>query len=277
MAYETIIYDKPEDGIARITLNRPEARNAMSVKLIQELKAAANSAAEDESVGVLIYRGNGPSFCAGRDFKDGASMKQASGVSQSVLGRDGLGPVTWLHPKCTIAQVQGHALGGGDLLASGCDITIASEDARFGFPEARWGSPAGRNGGWFWNWLIGPKKTKQYMLSGRNMTAEEAYHIGLINEVVPLAKLEETVMSLAHDIAQMHQKYPGVIQTNKALINSQHPELDRFFDGRLWANWQFGTEYAARSGGRGRFDEIVAKDGVRGGIASMHKGFSSDR
>ena len=277
MAYDTIIYDKPEEGVARITLNRPEARNAMSVHMIEELKDAAKDAAEDESIGVLVYRGNGPSFSAGRDFKDGASMKQASGRSKTVLGNDGLGPVTWHHPKCTIAQVQGYALGGGDLLASGCDITIASDEAKFGFPEARWGAPAGRNGGWFWNWLIGPKKTKEYMLSGRNFTAEEAYHMGLINQVVPLAKLEETVMSLAHDIAQMHKTYPGVIQTNKALINNQHPELDRFFDGRLWANWMFATEYGAQSGGRSKFDELVAEKGVRGGIQSMHKGFSNDR
>src|SRR5262249_52787927 len=155
VTYETIIYDKPEEGVARITLNRPEARNAMSVKLIQELKHAAQTAPETEGTGALVNGGNEKASRPGRDSRDGGAMKTATGASQSVLGNDGLGPVTWQHPKCTIAQVQGYALGGGDLLASGCDITIAAEEARFGFPEARWGSPSGRNGGWFWNWLIG--------------------------------------------------------------------------------------------------------------------------
>jgi enoyl-CoA hydratase/carnithine racemase len=275
MAYDTIIYDKPEDGVARITLNRPEARNAMSYKLMEELFDAADDAAEDDSIAVLIYRGNGPSFCAGRDFKDGAARKQETGVSSSVFGESGLGHATWLHPKCTIAQVQGYALGGGDLLAASCDITIASEDARFGFPEARWGATAGGYGGWFWNWIIGPKKTKQYMFSGRHITADEAYHIGLINEVVSLDDLEGTVTSLAHDIAQLNRSYPGIIQADKIMINSQHPELAKFFDPRNVKNFTYLAEYAANAASRAEFDDLVAKEGVRAGIANMHKGYSS--
>jgi enoyl-CoA hydratase/carnithine racemase len=277
MAYETIIYDMPEDGVARITLNRPEVRNAMSYQLVEELQAAAAEAAKDDSVAVLIYRGNGPSFCAGRDFKAAAQAKQEGGTSTSVLGEGGIGLCTWLHPKATIAQVQGYALGGGDLLASGCDITIASEDARFGFPEARWGATAGGGGGWFWNSLIGPKKTKQYMFSGRNMTAEEAYQIGLINEVVPLDKLEETVLSLAHDIANLNRHYPGIIRADKIMINNQHRELTRFFNPLEWANFGFVTQYNANAAGRGQFDDLVGEEGVRSGIASMHQGYSGNR
>ncbi len=281
MAYETIIYDKPEEGIARITLNRPQARNALSLQLIDEVYAAAEEAAKDDSVAVLVYRGAGQSFCAGRDFKERAAVRAQTGmdIAREIPGKGhgflGFGPQTWLHPKVTIAQVQGYAVGGGDLLASGCDITIASEDAKFGFPEIRYG---GLTDGWFWNWLIGPKKYKEYMLTGRNMTAEEAYHAGLINTVVPLDKLEETVMTIAQDMANLDKNHPGIIRANKAAINSLQPDLALFFDPRRMEDRHYMVKYAASvAGDRAKFDEKVLKEGVRAGVAEMHTGFSSNR
>ena len=281
MGYETIIYDKPEEGIARITLNRPEARNALSLRLIDEVYAAAEEAARDDSISVLIYRGNGPSFCAGRDFKERAAIRAQTGmdIAREIPGKGhgflGFGRETWLHPKCTIAQVHGFALGGGDLLASGCDITVASEDAKFGFPEIRYG---GLTSGWFWNWLMGPKKYKEYMLTGRNIDAREAYEIGLINHVVSLEQLEPTVMSLARDMATLDKNHPGIIRANKAAINTLHPELALFFDPRRMEENHYMTRYGATvAGDRAKFDEKVLKEGVRAGVTGMHTGFTSSR
>jgi enoyl-CoA hydratase/carnithine racemase len=281
MAYEVIVYDKPAYGIARITLNRPEARNALSLRMIDEIYEAADEAAKDFEVAVLIYRGNGSSFCAGRDFKERAAIRAETGmdIAREIPGRGhgfmGFGDQTWLHPKCTIAQVQGYAVGGGDLLASGCDITIASEDAHFGFPEIRYG---GLTKQWYWNWLIGPKKTKEYMLTGRNMTADEAEKIGLINHVVPAAELEDFVMALATDMANLDKNHPGIIRANKAEINSSHPELFRVLDPRNLSKSHFEALFTASiAADRAAFDEVVAKDGVRAAVAGMHEGFAADR
>jgi enoyl-CoA hydratase len=281
MAYEKLIYDKPEPGIARITLNRPEARNALSLQLIDEIYAAADEAAKDTEVAVLIYRGNGPSFCAGRDFRERAAIRAETGkdIAREVPGSSGgfrgFGEQTWLHPKCTIAQVQGYAAGGGDLLASGCDITIASDDARFGFPEIRYG---GLTKEWFWNWLIGPKKTKEYMLTGRYIPAAEAAATGLINRVVPADQLEDTVMGLARDMANLDRNHPGIIQANKAEINAAHPELMKVLDPRNQERRHFESNFSARiASDRAAFDEQVAKEGVRAAVSSMHSDFQSGR
>jgi len=281
MDYKTIIYDKPEEGIARITFNRPEAMNALSLQLIDELYEAADEAANDDGVAVLIYRGAGRAFSAGRDFKERAAVRAATGkdIAREVPGKShgilGFGDQTWLHPKCTIAQVHGYALGGGDLIASACDITIASEDAKFGFPEIRYG---GLTDDWFWNWLMSPKLVKEYMLTGRNMTAQEAKENGLVNRVVPLEKLEETVMSLARDMANLDKNHPGIIRANKAAINRSHPEIARALDPRFFMHRGWMATFSATvAADRAKFDEKVAKEGVRAGVASMHKGFTNDR
>ena len=163
MSDEQIIYDKPEEGIARITLNRAEALNALTLPMLDEIHAAAAEAAEDSDVAVLIYRGMGRAFCVGRDFKYSGELQTEDPEGWFAWRRRyrDFGPQTWTHPKATIAQVQGYALGGGHSIAAGCDITIASEDARFGYPEQRYGQLAGE---WHvWNWIMGPKKTKEYV------------------------------------------------------------------------------------------------------------------
>jgi enoyl-CoA hydratase len=272
--YETIIYDKPEDGIARITLNRPGALNAFNLRMIEEIYAAADDAASDEEVSVLIYRGAGRAFCSGRDFKERAAIRAETG--EDILTRfRGFGPQTWLHPKATIAQVHGYAVGGGNNLAVSCDITIASEDARFGFPEQRYGTLPKRM---VWNYLMSPKRVKEYLLTGANFAAEEAYLFGLVNHVVPRAELDGAVMVMARDMVLLERRHPGHIQANKFEINDRNPDLALALDPRRREQITAETEFVLREmAGRSEFDKQVHEGGVRAALDNMHEGYSSQR
>jgi enoyl-CoA hydratase/carnithine racemase len=277
MAYQSVIYDSPEPGIARITLNRPESLNAITIPMLHELYAAADEAAADPGIAVLIYRGAGRSFCAGRDFKHSAELQQTEeGWFAWRRAFRGFGRQTWLHPKATIAQVHGHALGNGQSLAGMCDLTIASTDARFGYPEARYGAMSGQFH--IWNHLIGPKRTKEYLFTGRSFTAEEAVVYGFVNRAVPPAELEETVLSLARDIVAIERKNPGYIRANKALINDQHPDLrwrTAINEEIVEAN-AFLTQYTmdyVRS--QEAFYRTVAEQGMKAALSQLHAGFVS--
>jgi len=282
--YESIIYDTPEEGIARITLNRPDQSNAMSRGLISEVYHAAHFAADDDDIAVIIYRGNGKSFCAGRDFKEVAKFEKENhdGTASWRNGVwSGWGQETWLSPKATIAQVHGYALGGGEWLAAFCDITVASDDAILGFPEGRWGI---LSGGWHhWNWLIGPKQVKEYILTGRNLTATEAYEAGLVNHVVTRDELEEKVMGIARDIVANERRTPGFVESNKGAINATQRGLTnaalRFsavptLGGMKLqqAERQLAESTAAF---QAEFQRTVADEGMAAGLALMHKGNES--
>jgi enoyl-CoA hydratase/carnithine racemase len=276
--YENLVYDKPEDGIARITLNRPDALNALNVPLVQDIYAAAAEAAADDEVAVLIYRGNGRAFCAGRDFKYSGQLQTEDPEGWFAwrnFYRD-FGPQTWMHPKATIAQVHGYALGGGHNIAVSCDITIASEDARFGYPEARYGILAG--GIHVWNWMMGPKKTKEYMFTGRNFDASEAMMFGLINQVVPTEELEEAVLSMARDIVAIERRNPGYIRANKSQINYRHLELMTLttLNPQRLADTPYETSYAGVSKeSQEAFYTKVATEGFHAAVDDMHSGFTS--
>lgn len=280
MSYEFLIYDIPEDGIARITLNRPESLNALNTKLIMEIYAAAEEAAQDPQIVALIYRGAGRSFCAGRDFKHSAELQKSDPDGWFAWRKrmKGTGPQTWTHPKATLAQVQGYALGGGHNLAVSCDITIAASDARFGYPEARYGQLGGKSH--VWNWMIGPKKTKEYLFTGRNMGAEEALRIGLVNHVVPIEKLDETTMALARDIVQIERRNPGYIQINKMEINLRHPELmlHTNINPNVSASQGWTTDFITRvKKSQEKFYAAVADKGIHEALDNMHSGFTSDQ
>ena len=280
MDYEFIIYDKPEDGIARITLNRPEVLNAMHLPMAEELYAAAKSAAEDDTIAVLIYRGAGRAFCSGRDFKYSGRLQTQDPDGWFAWRRrwKGVGEETWLFPKATIAQVHGHALGGGHNLAVTCDITIASEDARFGFPEARYGVLAGDQH--VWNWLIGPKKTKEYLFTGRNFDAKEALMIGLINQVVPSEDLEKSVLTMARDVVVIERHNPGYIRAVKEQINSRHLEISNFtsVNRRVLEQSAIEAEYNKRAKeSTETFYKEVDERGMDVALKKMHSGYSSSK
>ncbi len=279
MAYENLIYEKVEDGIARITLNRPEVLNALNVPLLYEIYEAAEEAARDNEIAVLVYRGAGRAFCAGRDFKYSGMLQTEDPQGWYAWRRSwkGLGTQTWFHPKVTVAQVHGYALGGGLHLSVLSDITIAAEGTKFGYPEARYGILAGEDH--FWNLLCGPKKTKEWLLTGRNIDAKEAYEWGMINAVVPAEKLEETVMTLAKDLVTMERKNPGYLRANKWEVTRAYPEMYRmampmYFSVESQAHREY---FLATKESQERFYTKVAKEGIHAALDEMHEGFSGKR
>lgn len=211
MAYDAIIYEKVEDKIARITLNRPEKLNAMSGQLLLDLDGAFDEFEQDTETSVLIIRGAGRAFCAGYDLQGASNDSKAAVVLPSgftvTSDRWSLRKIVerwqrlWNLPKPTIAQVHGFCLAGATEVVGHCDIVFASDDAQFGHP-------AGRALGVLpsmsmWPYLMGMRKTKEFLFTGDSMSAAEALEYGLINRVYPREKLEEEVLAYARRVAQV--------------------------------------------------------------------------
>ena len=194
--FEDIRYETSGDGIAKITINRPEVRNAFRPQTIVEISQALEQAREDTEVGVIVLTGEGPlAFCSGGDQRvRGDTGYVAEGAK---VGRF---HVTDLHvqirrlPKPVVAMVAGYAVGGGHVLHLVCDLTIAADNARFGQTGPRVGSFDGGFGAGLLSNLVGPKKAKEIWFLCRQYDAQQALDMGLVNTVVPLDDLEaETV------------------------------------------------------------------------------------
>ena len=194
--YEDILYELSGDGIAKITINRPEVHNAFRPETLIEVSDALEKAREDTTVGVVILTGAGEkAFCSGGD-------QRVRGDTGYVPGGQAVGRfhVTDLHvqirrlPKPVIAMVAGWAIGGGHVLHLVCDLTIAADNARFGQTGPKVGSFDGGYGASLLSRLVGPKKAKEFWMLCRQYDAQQALDMGLVNTVVPLADLEvETV------------------------------------------------------------------------------------
>jgi len=204
--YTDIRYEKsdpPTPGIAKITINRPEVRNAFRPQTLVEVSDAMERAREDTDVGVIIFTGEGPlAFCSGGDQR----VRGDTGYLTDPSGGDPAHPaigrfhVTDLQvqmrrlPKPIVAMVAGYAIGGGHVLHLCCDLTIAADNARFGQTGPRVGSWDGGYGVSLLRDLIGTKKAKEFWLLCRQYDAQQALDMGLVNAVVPLDDLEaETV------------------------------------------------------------------------------------
>lgn len=199
MAYETIIVEV-EDHIAKVTLNRPDALNALNRELMAELADAMGVAQANDKVRCIVLTGSTKAFAAGADI---AMMKDKSFVE--VFSEDLFGPeIDALSRvrKPVIAAVSGYALGGGCELAMMCDFIIASDTAKFGQPEINLGVMAGIGGTQRLTRAIGKAKAMDMNLTGRFMDAEEAERAGLVSRVVPAKKLMEEAMGAAQKIAE---------------------------------------------------------------------------
>jgi naphthoate synthase len=193
--YEDIRYEVA-DGIAKITVDRPEVRNAFRPQTLVEVSAAMELAREDSEVGVVILTGEGPdAFCSGGDQSvRGDTGYVAEGASIGRFHVTDLQVQMRRLPKPVVAMVAGYAVGGGHVLHVCCDLTIAADNARFGQTGPRVGSWDGGFGASLLRDLVGTKKAKELWLLCRQYDAEEALEMGLVNAVVPLAELErETV------------------------------------------------------------------------------------
>jgi naphthoate synthase len=221
--YQDIRYELA-DGIAKITIDRPEVRNAFRPETLIELSDALERARENTSVGVIILTGEGPlAFCSGGDQRvRGDTGYVASGAA---VGRF---HVTDLHvqmrrlPKPIVAMVAGYAIGGGHVLHVVCDLTIAADNACFGQTGPKVGSFDGGFGAGLLANLVGPKKAKEIWFLCRQYDAEEALDMGLVNRVVPLEELEEETVAWCREMLALS---PFSLRLLKASFNAAEDGL----------------------------------------------------
>ena len=197
--YETIKYEK-QGNIALITINRPEALNALNSKVISELEQAVAAVEADTSLGAMILTGEGRSFVAGADIAEQCPMDPAAGRKWGQRGSALMRRIELL-PIPTIAAVNGFALGGGCELAMSCDIILASEKAKFGQPEVGLGITPGFSGTQRLPRRVGMAKAKELIFSGKMIKAEEAEKIGLVNAVYAPEELMNGAMEMAKSFA----------------------------------------------------------------------------
>lgn len=221
MAYEFVLYEKT-GRVAKITLNRPEALNALSDGLVRDIHLALDEADQDSEVRSVILAGAGRAFSAGYDIKpreDGRPAADPYGLEigeylKHWWGRDRADTDRLMHiwklGVPVIAAVHGYCLGGGFWYSMSCDITIAADDAVFGQPEVRHISNTSFLLAALTNW----KQAHRWALTGDHMGAEEAYRLGIVNKVIPRDKLEEETWTLAERIAKVPE---ASVRLNKAV------------------------------------------------------------
>ncbi len=225
--YEDIRYETA-DGVVKITIDRPEVRNAFRPQTIVELSAALERAREDTDVGVIVLTGEGPlAFCSGGDQR----VRGDSGyLADDESGKRGIGRfhVTDLHvqmrrlPKPLVAMVAGYAIGGGHVLHVLCDLTIAADNARFGQTGPKVGSFDGGFGAGVLAGQVGQKKAKEIWFLCRQYDARQAEDMGLVNTVVPLEELEEETMRWCREMLELS---PFALRLLKASFNATEDGL----------------------------------------------------
>ena len=201
MGYRSLLVDKI-DGIATLTMNRPEARNALDVPMREELVNALDEIERDAAVRVVILTGAGGHFSAGGDVKTMAARRHTAAEGRArveLLNRFVLRLFNF--PKPTIAMVDGFAVGAGCNIALGCDMIVASDRAKFGEVFLKIGLVPDGGGTWLLQRLVGLAKAKELVLTAEIIDAAEALRIGLVNRVVPAAELESATRALAAKIA----------------------------------------------------------------------------
>jgi enoyl-CoA hydratase/carnithine racemase len=220
---ETTFIDYEVEGrIATITLNRPEAANAQTLPMLDDLDEAWCRAAGDDEVRVIILQANGKHFSAGHDIKavgdsdDGAPPSWTlAGIYETEARRFLEYSLRWRNvPKPSIAAVQGVCIAGGLLLAWPCDLIIAADNAKFSDPVVNMGIGGVEYHGHTWEW--GARKAKEILFTGRAMTAEEAERFGMVTKVVPLDDLRAETRALAEQIALKH---PFALRQAKRAVN----------------------------------------------------------
>ncbi len=199
--FEDIRYETTDDGIAKITIDRPHVRNAFRPQTIHEMSRAFSLARDDAAIGVVILTGEGPdAFCSGGD----QSVRGDGGY----VGDDGVARLNVLDlqrqirtlPKPVIAMVAGYAIGGGHVLHVVCDLTIAAENARFGQTGPKVGSFDGGYGSSYLARIVGQKKAREIWFLCRQYDAQQALEMGLVNTVVPLDELERETVQWCREI-----------------------------------------------------------------------------
>lgn len=219
IAFEDILYVKSDEGIAKITINRPEVHNAFRPRTVKEMRVALNDARDDASVGVILLTGAGDkAFCSGGDQRirgDAGYQDDADGVHRlNVLD---LQREIRTCPKPVVAMVNGYAIGGGHVLHVVCDLSIASERAIFGQTGPKVGSFDGGYGASYLARIIGQKKAREIWFLCRQYSANEALEMGLVNKVVPHDELELETVRWCREMLELS---PLALRCLKAAFNA---------------------------------------------------------
>ena len=234
--YQFILVDDPRPKVRRVTLNRPEKRNALNNQLRGEVLAALEAADRDPAVHVSIIRGAGSCFSAGYDLGSNNAVEQPFFTA----GGDGSWPRhvvdgafrIWDMAKPVIAQVHGFCLAGGSELATGCDLVYVADDAQMGYPAVRFGVPDNH----FHAWFVGMRTAMEMMLTGDSITGVQAVELGWANEAFPADELDERVLEVARRIAMVPAE---LLQLNKRVVHRQMDAMG------LRAGIRAGTELCA--------------------------------
>jgi 2-(1,2-epoxy-1,2-dihydrophenyl)acetyl-CoA isomerase len=206
MTYECLLYEV-KDGVAILTLNRPDRLNALGGSLRDDLHDAITRSSEDPEVRVMVITGAGKGFCAGGDVKAMAEGREFGGTTleeKAQALRSRMEVSRWLHemPKVTIAMVRGAAAGAGLSLALACDLRVASDTARFATAFARVGYSGDFGGSWYLTQLVGSAKARELYYTADIVDAQAAQALGIVNRVVPDGRLEDETMALAARLAR---------------------------------------------------------------------------
>ncbi len=196
-----------EDGVAVLTLNRPDRLNAMSPAMLDAMLEALRRLADEPAVGVVVLTGAGRAFCAGGDVKAMAEGREFGGDTleeKASTLRAQMEVSRWLHemPKPTVAMVRGAAAGAGLALAMACDLRMAGDGARFAPAFARVGYSGDFGGSWFLTQLVGTAKARELYYTADILSAEQALALGLVNRVVPDTRIQDETMALARRMAR---------------------------------------------------------------------------
>jgi enoyl-CoA hydratase len=256
MDYTLVLIDNPAPHVRRVTLNRPEKRNALNSVLRQEVITAVRAGESDPDVRVTVIAANGPSFCGGYDLTQNVTQAGtatpaadypyvgAGGFQRSVVD---LWTSMWDLSKPVIAQVHGHCLAGGSELATGCDLVYVAEDARIGYPAVRFGTPDMQ----YHAWLMGMRRGMELMLTGDSMTGTEAADWGFGNRAFPAGELARETLRIAQRIANIPS---DVLQVNKRTV---HRAMDQMgMRQALRAGTELSIVNSGSEGGREFIDNI---------------------
>ena len=219
LEFEDIIFEKSEEGIAKITINRPEVRNAFRPLTVREMQQALEDAREDSGIGVIILTGAGEkAFCSGGDQR----IRGDAGYQDSGTGHLRLNVLDFQRqirscPKPVVAMVAGYAIGGGHVLHVMCDLSIAADNAVFGQTGPKVGSFDGGYGSSYLARIVGQKKAREIWFLCRQYDARQALEMGLVNTVVPLAQLEEETIQWCREMLRMS---PIALRCLKAAMNA---------------------------------------------------------
>jgi len=262
-SYELIIVDDPAPTVRRITMNRPDKRNALNYTLRGEIIQALQAADRDPDVHVSIVRGAGTCFSAGYDLGGG---NEGQDMPWFTAAGDGQWPrhVTegwmgiWDLAKPVIAQVHGYCLAGGSELATGCDLVYVADDAKMGYPAVRFGVPDMQ----FHAWFLGMRAAMEMMVTGDSISGTEAVRLGWANRAFPEAELDERVVEIARRIALVP---PDIAQLNKRTVHRAMEIMG------LRTAIRSGTEICALGIEQESFKKFVDEELPKGLTAALQK------